>query len=50
MILTQKTHRSFCMDKYIYDRSALPQPVIEGHPEWVELYYKAWELAFKNVE
>lgn len=38
------------MEKYVYDREALPQPVIEGHPEWVELFYKTWEIAFRNVE
>lgn len=35
---------------YIYNKSALPVPVIEGKPEWVELYYKAWELAFHNID
>lgn len=37
-------------EKYVFDRSKLPVPVIEGKPEWVELYYKAWELAFKNID
>ena len=36
--------------QYQFDRSALPVPVIEGKPEWVELYYKAWELAFQNID
>lgn len=36
--------------KYKYEKCALPQPVIEGKPEWVELYYKAWELAFQNID
>jgi len=35
---------------YVYDKSALPVPVIEGKPEWIDLYYKAWELAFQNIE
>ncbi len=38
------------MDRYIYRKESLPEPVIEGHPQWVELYYKTWELAFENVE
>lgn len=38
------------MEKYIYDKKALPQPVLEGHSEWIDLYYRAWELAFQNVE
>ena len=36
--------------QYRFDQSALPIPVIEGKPEWVDLYYKAWELAFQNIE
>lgn len=36
--------------KYVYESSALPRPVLPDHPEWVALYYKAWELAFQNVD
>ena len=35
---------------YIYNRNSLPEPVFEGHEDWVELYYSAWETAFQNVE
>lgn len=38
------------MEKYVYQKEALPQPVIEGHEDWINLYYRAWELAFQNVE
>ncbi len=38
------------MQRYIYDPDKLPRPYVEGHPEWTQLYYKAWELAFQNVE
>lgn len=38
------------MQRFTFDRSALPVPVIEGKPEWVALYYKAWELAFQNID
>jgi len=30
-------------ETYAFDRLAFPEPVIEGKPEWVELYYKAWK-------
>lgn len=36
--------------QYRFDKSALPIPVIEGKPQWVDLYYKAWELAFQNID
>ena len=27
----------------------LPQPILPAHPEWVELYLRAWELAVRNI-
>jgi len=29
-------------------RSQLPSPIDDDHPLWIETYWKAWELAFKN--
>jgi glycogen debranching enzyme len=31
------------------DRSKVPEPVLESHPEWVDLYYKAWEICADHV-
>lgn len=28
----------------------LPAPVLQLHPEWVRLYWKAWELAFSHLK
>ncbi|MBN8705363.1 MAG: hypothetical protein J0L62_05770 [Bacteroidetes bacterium] len=30
--------------------SLLPEPVIDSHPEYVALYYKAWELAWNKIQ
>ncbi len=30
-------------------RALLPQPVLPAHPEWGELYWRAWELAVQNI-
>lgn len=38
------------MEKYVYCKEALPKPVLEGHSDWLELYDRAWELAFRNIE
>lgn len=32
------------------DKTKLPVPVFETHPEYIELYYKAWELAWGHVK
>lgn len=32
------------------DKSQLPVPVYDAHPEYVDLYWKAWELAWGRVK
>jgi hypothetical protein len=34
----------------IMNKDLIPQPVFEQHPEFVDVYWKAWELAFKHVK
>lgn len=36
--------------KSVYNRRELPEIVCESHPEWVGLYDRAWQIAFKNME
>lgn len=31
-------------------REALPRPVYDEHPEYLELYEKAWELAYEHID
>ena len=31
-------------------RDVLPQPVYDAHPEYVELYDKAWDLAYQHID
>ena len=38
------------MEKYIFDKKKLPTPVLSGHDEWLKIYYRAWEMAFSNVD
>ena len=37
-------------ERFVYDKEKLPRPVLNGHEDWLALYYKAWETAFTNVE
>lgn len=34
---------------FIEAKELLPQPVIADHPEWVEMYWRAWELAWGHL-
>ena len=38
------------MERYIYDENALPRPIYRDREDFVSLYYKAWKMAFQNVE
>jgi hypothetical protein len=31
------------------DRHALPEPVFDENPEWIDFYWRAWELAWGHV-
>lgn len=31
-------------------RNMFPQPVLSEHPDWIELYWKAWEIASSKVQ
>ncbi|WP_040196041.1 MGH1-like glycoside hydrolase domain-containing protein [Candidatus Soleaferrea massiliensis] len=35
---------------FTYDEEKLPEPILDSHPEWVELYYKTWDIAQKKVQ
>ncbi|MCM8815378.1 MAG: hypothetical protein NC931_05300, partial [Candidatus Omnitrophica bacterium] len=37
-------------EKFIFDRSNLPEPVYQKNPDFVRLYYACWETAFKNIQ
>ena len=38
------------MEKYVFDKEKLPRPIIEGEDDYINLYYKAWQTAFENIE
>lgn len=38
------------LPKFEEIREALPSPIWDENPEWVELYWKAWEIAFSNLQ
>jgi glycogen debranching enzyme len=35
---------------FIENKSKLPSPILENNPEYVELYWKAWSLAFDHFK
>lgn len=32
------------------DRTLFPHPIAEDHPEWIEIYWKSWEMALSNIQ
>ncbi|MEE9167121.1 MAG: trehalase family glycosidase [Candidatus Neomarinimicrobiota bacterium] len=31
-------------------KNELPSPVLDSHPEWIDMYWKCWEIAFKGFK
>ena len=31
-------------------RSDLPQPILDGDPGWIDMYWKCWEIAFRGLK
>lgn len=46
----KKTHTPAPLPTFAASRAALPQPVLADNPEYVELYWRAWELAFAHFK
>lgn len=44
-----QTHSQTLIPSFDSVREHLPAPILPGHPEWVELYWRAWELAWSNL-
>jgi len=36
-------------DLYLVVRSGVPSPILDGDPQWIDLYHRAWELAGEHV-
>jgi glycogen debranching enzyme len=31
-------------------KDQLPEPVLDSHPDWVRMYWRCWEIGFKNIQ
>ena len=36
--------------KYVFEKEKLPRPILEGNEDFINMYYKAWQMAYENVE
>ncbi len=46
----KKTYSNEALPKFSQVKDKLPRPVLEGSPAFIDLYWKAWELAFQNLK
>jgi hypothetical protein len=44
----RKEYSPHRLPKFSDRRDELPAPIYDGNPDWVRMYWKAWELAFRN--
>lgn len=50
MYFEKKAYTKEPLPGFVSTRGKLPSPVFAPAPEWVETYWKAWELAFANFQ
>jgi len=46
----RSSDRTSPLPKFAQVKDQLPEPVLPSNPEWVAMYWKCWELAFKNLK
>ena len=34
----------------VQSRNTIPKPILDQHPHWVELYWKAWDIALTKIQ
>ena len=49
-VFHSRTYTPTPLPTYSTAKPELPQPIVDDHPEWVRLYWKAWELAFEHLK
>ncbi|MCW5857837.1 MAG: hypothetical protein KIS63_06095 [Caldilineales bacterium] len=49
LYFARKQYIPYPLPKFEQMTSQLPSPVFDENPLWVDLYWKTWELAFKNL-
>lgn len=50
LYLLKKNHAETSIPSFLESRSKLPSPILENNPDYVELYWKAWSLAFDHFK
>jgi len=50
MYFSKKTYLPRPLPTFINKKDLLPAPVFDEKPLWVEMYWKTWEIAFKNFQ
>ena len=45
----QKTYIDDPIPVFAEDKDKLPSPILDANPDWINLYWKAWEIAFSHI-
>jgi glycogen debranching enzyme len=46
----KKTYTPEPVPTFAQCRDRLPSPILDGNPEWIEMYWKCWEIAFRGIK
>lgn len=50
IIFSKKQYTEESLPTFAESKHLLPVPVLEGKNQWVDLYWKAWEIAFSRLQ
>lgn len=46
---SQKSYIDDPIPVFSEDKDELPAPILDANPEWIDLYWKSWEIAFSHI-
>ncbi len=50
LYFAKKVYKNSPLPNYETIKEALPSPIIETKPEWIDMYWFCWEIAFKKLK
>ncbi len=47
---SKKTYTAEAIPDFQTHKNRLPQPILDGNPGWVDMYWRCWEIAFQGFK
>jgi hypothetical protein len=50
MYFSKKTYQPQTLPKFEATKPQMPSPIFDENPLWIKMYWRAWEMAFRNFQ